>query len=186
MCPDKSILSAFYDGEVEGSWHGKIAMHHDECSLCRKETEQFKSISRSLNNESLPDFLAGKDRMFLEIINKARFRSLGSKNIWHRHVSLPAPMVAAAAAMFIFLFGWSAYNSGLMNAASPEQDLVELKENQTTIIVNAYNLQDLEHLLESDDFKPASYMSLPDSQTFKIFGDSQLIKSVSFEELSSQ
>ncbi len=48
MCPNKEILSAFFDGEISNSASKKIEAHVDHCPKCREQIKQWERISSLL------------------------------------------------------------------------------------------------------------------------------------------
>lgn len=100
MCPDKSLLSAYFDKELDERFASQIEAHIATCDSCRKVLEGFESVSSVLRGADAPDVASSKTRTwsFLE-----RFAQVYPVPIWKRRLQVPVPVMAAAALVVILL-----------------------------------------------------------------------------------
>lgn len=135
MCPDEALLSAFVDEEVPSPWKERMDIHIAGCEHCSVKIDALRSLRRSL--------LACDDEASLNALSQAKLRIAASIDFgmtkrvsgqgfagqlgrfWTRRVPMPIPMLAAAAAVLVFLVGMSfsvfsslTRSSGAMASAS--------------------------------------------------------------------
>ena len=55
MCPNKDILSAYFDDEIEGAQRKSIEEHVSVCTLCQETLAGFSSLRASLRDDPEPD-----------------------------------------------------------------------------------------------------------------------------------
>lgn len=97
MCPDKNILSAYFDGELDDRFASMVEAHLEECDSCTEVLADFESVRSALREAEMPDFAASKRLTWSSLRN--RFSSLYPQPVWKRRLLIPAP--AAAAALFL-------------------------------------------------------------------------------------
>ncbi len=56
MCPDKSILSAYFDGEVDSYWSKEIENHLTECKKCSSYIIELKKQKSIVHLDILQQF----------------------------------------------------------------------------------------------------------------------------------
>lgn len=135
MCPDESLLSAFVDEEIPSPWKERMESHVAGCEYCTRKTDALRSLKRSL--------LSCDDEAALRALSEAKLRIAASIDfgkpgrvlgegfagqlgrLWARRVPMPIPLLAAAAAVLVFLVGMSfsvfsslSRSSGAMASAS--------------------------------------------------------------------
>ncbi len=135
MCPDEALLSAFVDEEVPSPWKERMEIHISACERCSAKTAALRSLRRSL--------LACDDEATMKALAEAKLRIADSidfgmpkrgsgegiagrlDRFWTKRVPMPVPMLAAAAAVLVFLVGMSfsvfsslSRSSGAMASAS--------------------------------------------------------------------
>lgn len=154
MCPDKSLLSAWYDGEVEEPHKGKIAGHVGSCVQCRRFVDELSRGSHFLQGDSLEP-PQGADQLYDRVMSRARTRDL--RSVWQRRI--PWPLAAAAAAVLVA-------GASLWNPAVGRGGAVPFLASQK------------EDLSAMDNLVP---IMLPPEQKFAVYGDSQLLKAAGFD-----
>jgi anti-sigma factor RsiW len=161
MCPDKALLSVWYDGEVEEPWKGEIETHIAECDTCRALIEEFKETSRFLMHDEILVPRFKKKEIYRRVMHQHRRDSI--LPLWQK--SLP---LSAAAAIGVVLLGLSLIipslsdsivGSGLSSLASRKYEDLSDQEELVTIM-------------------------LPPEQHLSYYGDSQLLKKTSYEKVS--
>ncbi|MDC7219667.1 MAG: hypothetical protein PQJ59_06985 [Spirochaetales bacterium] len=155
MCPDKSLLSAWYDGEVEEPWKEKIDKHINECVRCRAVVEEFKKASLFLQDEPPALTPYRKKELHRRVMQQHRRK----KMLTPRHYLSWSTAVAALAIVLSLIlrpFVSSGATGDAFLARSGKADLSAMEE---LVPIN-----------------------LPPDQSLFYYGDSELQKSVSFEE----
>jgi len=106
MCPDRSILSAWFDGEVDQKWSKDISSHLDSCDNCRNYIQSLEEQKALLHSMPLPDFEESLERVKSRIRGKRTVQ--GSIRFWERRIPLPVAAAAAVIAASI-TFGTSLF-----------------------------------------------------------------------------
>jgi len=101
MCPDRNLLSSYFDGELDERFSSMIEAHLSECDSCRRILESFETLSSALHQEEIPDTEAGKQRIWSVL--QGKFSSLYPAPVWRRRLLVPAPVMVAAAFLVIAL-----------------------------------------------------------------------------------
>ena len=190
MCPDDTLLSAFFDGEVSSPWKEQIEEHLISCEKCRSIVDGYAVQSQLLQNDPEPVFSSN----FSDLEHLIRHKSTVhvAESLWSG-VKWPAiPAVAAAAAIFAFVMGFVlAGNSGA--AGSYMTQPIAVSEGwsipQGDLTVPGEDINALLSLLEPSDsqlFNQESSMELPVDLNLELYGDSQLLKSASLSGGSSR
>ncbi len=101
MCPDKSLLSAFFDREIDEPFNTELETHIAECDSCRRILDDFKTLRDNLCQETLPEALESKQETWQLL--RTRFSRLYPIPVWRRRFQIPAPLFAALAFLIILL-----------------------------------------------------------------------------------
>ena len=161
MCPDKQLLSAYYDGEVPSPWREKIDVHLEECAACRDTAARYHGLSKMLRASYLPE---PETAAFTRI--RARTLESGTRRapLWRKRVSLP---LAAAAALIFFGSGMALT---LFTRAMPETDsIVEYRLRRTEDAAKVQNMDELLALLAKGDSGSELTITLPE-RNFHTYG----------------
>ena len=159
MCPDKSLLSAYYDGEVDDPWKSKLKKHLEQCEECHSQIMEFEQASQFLNN-NIKTYSSKRETILYERILQQHRRS---KIIpyWERKTVWPIAVAALLVMGFSFLLG---PRQG--QQVYPQPTLVLLDEKEADL--SAMN--------------KLTPIMLPAEQKFSFYGESQIMKAVGFEE----
>jgi len=179
MCPDKSILSAWFDGEVDVQWSGKISDHLETCHMCSSYVDQLKKQKALLHSLTTPDF---KDSLGT-IKNRIRERETvsGTTRFWQKRISLPAAAAAAVLAASVTL-GTNAIAFSRNNRVLMADNGSENFNNQT-LNLPGDKIDELFSMMEStfsDEFSSNSILELPADVSLIFNGESQLIRTAGF------
>jgi len=102
MCPDREIISAYLDGEIEAPWNAAIAEHLASCPACASLHAGLTETGRILREEQLADWRAPMER-----VRRALRSHIPPQRrevpLWERKVSISLPMAALTAALLLFL-----------------------------------------------------------------------------------
>jgi predicted anti-sigma-YlaC factor YlaD len=102
MCPDREILSAYLDGEVNPPWDAVIADHVASCVECRGEVARMEATQRALRREAAGDWKEPMERVRRRLLAREP-RPAPRTAVWRRQVSLPLPVAALVAVLFVSL-----------------------------------------------------------------------------------
>jgi hypothetical protein len=101
MCPDRKIISAYLDGEIEAPWDKAIAEHMASCAACRSLHDRLAETKRALREEPVADVRGPMERVRRQLREKAR-PVPREPAVWARRVTMPLPLAALAAALLLF------------------------------------------------------------------------------------
>jgi anti-sigma factor RsiW len=147
MCPDREILSAWLDGEIDAPWDRALEEHVGSCPDCRARTERLEGVRRSLLEAPMPDWRPAMERVRSSLVA----RGLASEKTvpaWRRRVSLPLPIAVAAAALVMVLAG--ALTVSVIRSSFGMVRITRQGSGGTEIRIAA-PVSDLESLLRSID-----------------------------------
>lgn len=178
MRPDRMLLSAYLDGEVPERFVGEIeaAIEHDPA--VRADYDELRRLKSVLGEEPALDVAASARRSWTVV--QERIRAVEPRrDVWHRRVSLPLPVLAAAATVLLALAGVLAW--ALVPARSPADDvLARGNDVDVTIRVDGSNMEHvLQWLVDKNKLGEVS-IQLPE-QRFQIMGEPVLVKPARYE-----
>ncbi|HVO40913.1 MAG TPA: zf-HC2 domain-containing protein [Spirochaetia bacterium] len=101
MCPDRQIISAYLDGEIEAPWDKAIAEHLASCVACRSLYDRMAETKRALREDPVVDVQGSMERVRRQLRERVR-PVVREPAVWARRVSLPLPLAALAAALLLF------------------------------------------------------------------------------------
>ena len=104
MCPDREILSAWLDGEIDSPWDRALEEHVGSCPDCRARLERLEGVRRSLLESPMPDWRPAMERVRSSLVSRG-LASEKTAPVWRRRVSLPVPLAVAAALLVMVLAG---------------------------------------------------------------------------------
>lgn len=113
MCPEDSILSAYFDGELNAHWERKVSSHVTGCKFCRSKLDEFGSVSNALKKLPAPAIKQKMLSSWKHIINRCSWDE--GVSIWTRRLQIPTFLVATVAVCFLLVSAGLAYkliNSG--------------------------------------------------------------------------
>jgi anti-sigma factor RsiW len=197
MCPDRQIISLYLDGELPSPWDGKMEAHLESCEKCRAILAGYRNIrnylsgndEKALEEKTLSD---AQERVWQKIAaprpvifregRKAEGRKASEINrIWSRNISLPLPVAAAAALVFIVFFVLAGAR-GLPRPAPVLQDQaaasnIGLNDKE---MVNIQDMTGVLQYLSSQDYGDFMVIRLPESRTFSRTGEPALINAADY------
>ncbi|MGA2639951.1 MAG: hypothetical protein ABSG21_03485 [Spirochaetia bacterium] len=100
MCPDREILSAYFDGEIASPWWREVAAHAATCELCRARLSRMEETRRLLKDGEAEQWRAPMERVRRRILAHVPRERQGI-SAWRRQVSLPLPVAVLAAALLL-------------------------------------------------------------------------------------
>ncbi|MDR1903185.1 MAG: zf-HC2 domain-containing protein [Treponema sp.] len=204
MCPDRQILSVYFDGELPSPWREKMEAHLASCAACTAILKQYDLCSTMLKKgedspfKSYPtgnipakttgegEFLSSAFKDNMELARERIWRKLPpprgigrpDRAIWQRKVSLPLPAAAAAAVLFLVLA------AALLRQpvqSSAQQDLMAggMGLNMQDIVP----VSDMDEVLQyfgNQDSNDMVIIRLPESKSFISSGEPTMIKAADY------
>jgi anti-sigma factor RsiW len=102
MCPDREILSAYLDGEIDSPWDKAIGDHVAACVRCRSVLERLEETRRILREEPIVDWTEPMERVRRGILTRVPPVPRPAP-AWRRQVSLPLPLAVLAGVLLVVL-----------------------------------------------------------------------------------
>ncbi|MDR2109871.1 MAG: zf-HC2 domain-containing protein [Spirochaetaceae bacterium] len=180
MCPDRQILSVYFDGELPNPWKEKLETHIETCPECRARLDRYRYLVRSLGETgeqsgALPTD-AVRERIWENLTRRAS-ASIPPRALWRRSVSIPLPVAAAAAAILVLAFTmiirgrpWPVQTPDMM-MGSIGLDLQGIA---------AQNINDVLRYLSDEDNADIVIIRLPESKSFQSLGEPTIMKAADY------
>jgi anti-sigma factor RsiW len=102
MCPDREILSAWLDGEIETPWDRALEEHVSSCPDCRARLERLEAVRRSMLEAPVPDWRPAMERVRSSLVSRGLAQEKTAP-VWRRRIALPVPLAAAAVVLVMVL-----------------------------------------------------------------------------------
>jgi anti-sigma factor RsiW len=186
MCPDKQLLSVYYDDELPSPWKEKMEAHLVSCADCRTALANYGKLSSWLN---LPVSAVSETEMLSVERMREKQRSVRDRpvhrrasrirRVFARRVTVPLPFAVAAAAALVFAFATLLTQMRTVQRV-PEPDAVAEGINlEPEEIPQVTSIDDALRFIETNEFfngPPSSYviMRLPENKTFYNLGNPQI------------
>ena len=180
VCPDRQMLSLYFDGELPSPWKEKLEDHVSACPECAEQMETYKSLS--LASSAGGGAVTGDEAVVNEAGERVWKRLDASmkqgrmfprrRAIWRRSVSLPIP--AAVALLIVGLvLAW------VMVPTVDEMAGVTLA-SETEFEVPAQNMESVIEYLISRSGSEMLILHLPESQSFVSNGEPTIIRAADY------
>jgi anti-sigma factor RsiW len=179
MCPDREILSAWLDGEIDAPWDRALEEHVGACPDCRSRLERLETVRRSLLEAPVPDWRPAMERVRSSLVARG-YASEKVAPVWRRRVSLPVPFAVAAAALVLVLAG--ALTVSVVRSSFGMVRITRHGAGGTEIRIAA-PVSDLETLLQSinkDTGSPEGVIVLPKDVQLLPVGEPRMGKETEF------
>jgi hypothetical protein len=187
MCPERQILSVYFDNELCSPWKEKLETHLEECPACRAVLEAYGKTRENLNpgrtpaEGASPDFEDAKTRVW-ERLGQAPLDISGTNSgphgvhIWSRSIRIPVPVAAAAGLVLALAFGLSLALRPAPPAAEPQLAGMGIDiEDMTPVSDMASLLQ----YLGSDTSADMIIITLPET-TFRSNGEPKMLRAADY------
>jgi hypothetical protein len=193
LCPDRQLLSVYFDEEMPSPWKEKMESHIAGCPQCARQLEVYRRISRAAAEDvSAGGAEAVKEQVWYKLeqrtgmaVGSSAYSGTAwppvvqSRAIWRRYVSVPFPAAAAAVVLFIALtmvialkVSRPAENSGMTLASEAEFD--------TPDIIPVSDMENVLQYLGSRDNGEIIIVRLPESRNFVNYGEPAIIKAADY------
>lgn len=176
MCPDKELISAFYDDETDHRWSSEIKKHIKGCSICSGEYNKLDKISFYMSESGIPDEKLIKERMYESIQRRRNVIYQGS--FWKKHIDVSLQVILSAAAVVIVLC--AVLIVGLQQFSSPAV-AEEIRNESAELNVQILSFEDAAAYLLSDDSGFDVLITIPASDAWSVSGEPQLIREADYK-----
>ena len=180
MCPEASLLSAYFDNELSGSGKDSVERHLRNCPACRATLELFAS-QRELMHSDIPVIEENPDRLshFWDYVGKSRLSRIYGP---HR-ITIPLPLAVAAALALAVVTVLNFLPFGGRNM--PDVLVVDSRPQAPTVVsftISPGELDDFFAVLEGIDVSPGiAIHTLPAELPVARFGDPLIVRPAGFE-----
>jgi hypothetical protein len=180
MCPNRQILSVYYDGELPSPWKEKMETHLIQCAECRNRLEKYRSFSfSSAGLEEAahnPRVEEAKNRVWqnLAASGENRIQVRSRERLWRRSIVIPLPLAAAVAALMV-----AAFTLALVTRPAPmtvPQDIIAVTGIGPDLqgISPVSDIRGvLQYLSNEDDIV---ILRLPESKSFVSYGEPMYVR----------
>ena len=176
MCPDRELISAWYDGETDGRWMSEIKRHVDECNDCAAELDRFRRLSSSVQSVAVPGEQQIKERLYASIERKKHV--VYPEPFWQKHFEISFPMLVGAAAVVFMLF--TALLVGILRFGSAPEVVEEIKA-EPEVAMQVISLEEAAAFILSDDSGFDVLITIPSSDALSLSGEPQLIREADYK-----
>ncbi|MDR2211529.1 MAG: zf-HC2 domain-containing protein [Spirochaetaceae bacterium] len=172
MCPNREILSIYFDKELDSPWKEKVQKHLEGCAPCRAQLEKYRRIRQELTG---PENKGAMERVWdkLSFAAGGRERKSRGGRFWSGSVSIPIPAAAAAGLALILALGALAAQR-TVKADEPPLAGLEVQD-----MVPATDMASLLQYLESENSPEMVIIRLPDT-TFKNAGETTMLRAADY------
>ena len=175
MCPEDSILSAYFDGELNANWKQKLSAHVAGCESCRRKLDEFESVRSALKQLPAPAIKEKMRSSWQHIINRCSWDT--GVSVWTRRLQVPTFLVAAAAVCLLLLSAGLAYK--LIN--NGRQFPVEAYSSAELRGIDFQAIDEVMKFLNAKESGVVITFTLPLDPDFTIsFGEPQLLRAADY------
>jgi hypothetical protein len=198
QCPDRQLLSVYFDGEMPSPWKEKMESHIAGCPRCARQLELYRRISATAAEDVLTEqaIETAKERVWhkleqrtvmaagpaadFETVNPAAKPTvIRGRAVWRRRVSIPLPAAAAAVILFIALAFLAALKI-MKPAESSGMTLASETEFDAPDIVPVSDMENVLQYLSSRDNGEIIILRLPESRSFVNYGEPAIVRAADY------
>ena len=187
MCPDRQLLSTYFDGELPSPWKEKMESHIAGCPDCRGRLNVYAALSTGAGEEdlipaaqrrvwqNLESYTVGETRPFT--VTRGDWGAL-----WQRRVSVPIPAAAAIAFIIIaFALVWTmGTRRGAGQPGSMGTVLAAESDFEAPGIIPVADMGEVLQYLGSRDTSDVLIIRLPESRNFESYGEPAILKAADY------
>ena len=175
MCPDKEVLSAYFDEEIESSLMASIKEHIEGCSSCRKELSRLEEIRNGLLAEDIPG-IEESSVIVWQAINRVR-KVATRERIWRKQLVIPVPVATAFMVLFV-----SVLSLFFVVSLKQDQPFRTVSKIETLPVdVQIKTIEDLHRAIEGDTAAFEVTILLPQEPIYNFSGKPKLLRAAEYE-----
>jgi len=200
MCPDRQIISLYFDRELPSPWKEKMAAHLESCQLCWAVLAGYRNLGAKLGKLQDQAVETAQDRVWKKITapeliiagKPGRFSSektlsrrlKSAKKVWNRRVTLPLPAAAAAAlAVFIAFFAVFGIRGGNQPQHLAPHPMAAMSIDigfDDYAMIPIHDMTDVIRYLSVQDTADFMIIRLPEHRNFSRVGQPTLINAADY------
>ena len=169
MCPDRQILSAYFDDEVPSPWKEKLTLHVAECRECAKVLESYGLVRTSLRADEAP---VGESAVRV----KESLRLYRPAPLWRRKIRFS---FAAAAALAAFILGGGVSFTAISLLGNDDR-VAEQSVKPFDVTVKVKDVKQLLEILNNQKSIREVTIQLPEKKHFEIRGEPIFLKAADY------
>jgi anti-sigma factor RsiW len=174
MCPDRQILSVYFDNELVSPWKEKLEEHVTGCPECAARLEAYKKTRELLPGVGQSVLRAVKERTWEKVAPLAEIRpkTAVARGFWGGSVTVPFPAAAAAGIVLAVAFAMLLV---LRPASTPVSQLAGVG-------MEVHAISDMNSLLEyldNDNSADMVIIKLPET-TFTSYGEPRMLRAADY------
>ena len=188
MCPDRQILSLYFDGELPSPWKEKMDAHLVSCENCHSHLAQYHRLKEILEKDRIEASGELKNRVWDKTmgrpVHKKQFSPLrGNKVLWSRSVSMPFPAAVAAAAIFIII-ALLAIQGRQSPRTEPELGIAASIGAEVQEIIPISDMDSVLQYLSVEAMSDFVVIRLPETRSFSSSGEPALLRAADYSRRS--
>jgi hypothetical protein len=179
MCPDKQLLSVYYDDELPSPWKEKLDAHLESCPDCRAVISVYGKMSSRLKQPGSQEEPSATYARVRERLQTVPCRPSRVRHVFMRRVAVPLPFAVAVAAALVFAFAALLTQSRNIQQFQEAGTVAESIDLEPEEIRQVNSIDDALRFIDNNEFfagPQSSYviMRLPENRTFYNLGHPQI------------
>jgi len=177
MCPDRQILSVYFDGELDSPWKEKFENHLKTCFSCREHLEAY-GLTRQKFTETSPD-PESLEQVMGRVWEKVNFAAKPRRRFWTGSITVPVPLAAAAGLAMVLALAALMVLKQPSKVTEPQYAGLEMQD-----MIPVSDMDSLLQRLKSDNSTDVVIIRLPDT-TFKDIGEPKMLRAADYSRSGS-
>jgi len=195
MCPDRQLISVYYDGELPSPWKEKLESHLAQCPRCMSRLERYRSLSLEQTAAQNLPVKNAQDNVWARLEKQTGMQAQTQTSViikpavfWNRRLTLPLPAAAAAAILIVIALAllWTVRPRENIPAITVASETYSMQPAGTGMdfdppgVVPVTDLNGVLQYLRSRDSGDILILRLPESRNFFSSGDPAIIKAADY------
>jgi anti-sigma factor RsiW len=198
VCPDRQLLSVYFDGELPSPWKEKLESHVAVCPHCARQLQIYQGLSLSSSSEdkaSAEDttLASAKERVWQKLeqgtveespATPDRTRIYpGNRAVWRRRISIPIPAAAAAVVLMgvlAFLMGIRVTGTPVNSGMVPGMTFASEAEFDVPGVISASDMENLMRFFDNGDTSDTLVLRLPEVPGFESYGEPAILTAADY------
>jgi hypothetical protein len=178
MCPDRQILSVYFDNELASPWKEKLEEHLSGCPECGVRLEAYKKTRTVLPGAGQSALRAAEDRIWEKIapLEENHRETAAARRFWDGSVTVPFPLAAAAGIVLVAAFA-------LLLVFRPVNTPVSQFAGTGMEVQSIPDMNSLLEYLDSDNSGDMVIIRLPET-TFTSYGEPRVLRAADYSRNS--
>ena len=184
MCPERQLLSVYFDGELPSPWKEKMETHIAGCAHCAHKLDEYRhnSLTPTVDSAAVG---AAQDRVWQKLesgmeqpVRRFMPAAAHGGELWRRRVSIPLPAAAAALLIIAAALLWLVRTPG--KSQTSIMSIASETEFDTPGIIPVSNMEEVLQYLGANDTGEMLILRLPESRNFANYGEPAIIRAADY------